>query len=305
MEVASELIPSLEGLAPIEARSMIFIHILRFAISILPLEDVRNIVTVVDTTNNSIPFFEGNPINAEPILEGLSPASTASIEAIPMVKVLGEGIDCSICLSNFETGKEAKEMPCKHHFHSICIDKWLGINGSCPICRYKMPVDEQCEKKDEENGEDERGDDGSSDMSEDRVMLVFHVIITPVTTHQLTISIIGMHRNSTDMLMEVRMHRDSEVSESRGGDVFEARNGDVSEAGENGDVSEAGNGDVSGNGDEFKARDGDVSKAGDGRDGRYGDASEARDGGDGDVSEARDGGDDGESEAQDVVIDDN
>ncbi|KAG5580135.1 hypothetical protein H5410_050762 [Solanum commersonii] len=270
---------------------MIFTHILQFSISILPLEDVRNIVTVVDTTNNSIPFFEGNPINAEPILEGLSPASITSIEAIPMVKVLGEGIDCSICLSDFEIGKEGKEMPCKHHFHSICIDKWLGINGSCPICRYKMPVDEQCEKKDEENGEDERGDDGSSDISEDRMMLVFHVVITPVTTHQLTISIIEMHRNSADMLMEVRVHRDSEVSESRGGDVFEARNGDVSKAGESGD--------------EFEARDGDVYEAGDGRDGRYGDVSEARDGGDDDASEARDGGDDGESEAQDVVIDDN
>ncbi|KAK6777508.1 hypothetical protein RDI58_024225 [Solanum bulbocastanum] len=148
---------------------MIFTHILRFSISTLPFEDVRNIVAVVDTANNSISFFEGHPINAEPILEGLSHASTASIEAIPMVKVLGEGIDCSICLSDFEIGKEAKEMPCKHHFYSICIDKWLGINGSCPIFRY--------------NDEDERGDDGGSDMSEDRVMFVLHVLITPITTH--------------------------------------------------------------------------------------------------------------------------
>uniref|UniRef100_A0A3Q7F0S6 RING-type E3 ubiquitin transferase n=1 Tax=Solanum lycopersicum TaxID=4081 RepID=A0A3Q7F0S6_SOLLC len=49
-----------------------------------------------------------------------------------MVKILGDGIDCSICLSNYEIGEEAKKIPCKHHFHSICIDKWLGINGSCP-----------------------------------------------------------------------------------------------------------------------------------------------------------------------------
>ncbi|WMV49782.1 hypothetical protein MTR67_043167 [Solanum verrucosum] len=100
MEVAPELIPSLEGRAPIEARSMTFTHILRFAISILPLEDVHNIVTVVDTTNNSIPFFEGNPINAEPILEGLSPASTASIEAIPMVKTYGPWIERRSVLVN-------------------------------------------------------------------------------------------------------------------------------------------------------------------------------------------------------------
>ncbi|KAK4710484.1 hypothetical protein R3W88_004997 [Solanum pinnatisectum] len=161
MEVASVLVPSFEGLTQTEVRSMIYNHILRFALSIPPPEDECNIVVVVDATNNSISFLEGRAINVEPILEGKLPASIASIEAISMVKILGEGIGCSICLSNFEFGEEAKEMPCKHHFHdSICIDKWLGINGSCPICRYKMPVDEQCEKTDE----DEIGDDGGSDM---------------------------------------------------------------------------------------------------------------------------------------------
>ncbi|KAG5583449.1 hypothetical protein H5410_054076 [Solanum commersonii] len=60
-----------------------------------------------------------------------------------MVTVLGEGIDCSICLSNFKIGEEAKEMFCEHRFHSICNDRSLRINGSCSICRYKMLVNEQ------------------------------------------------------------------------------------------------------------------------------------------------------------------
>ncbi|KAG5621595.1 hypothetical protein H5410_006813 [Solanum commersonii] len=266
MEVASVLIPSLEGLTQTEVRSMIYTHILRFTRSIPPSEDERNIVAVVDATNNSIFFLEDRPINVEPILEGQLPASIASIKAIPMVKVLGEGIDCSICLSNFEIGEEAKEMHCKHHFHSICIDKWLGINGSCPICRYKMPVDEQCEEKDK----DEIGDDGGSDMEEDRVMLI-----------------------------EVGVHRHFDVFKARDGDGSEVGNGDVSEASGNGDVSEARNG------DEFKARDANVSEARDGdeSEARDDDISEARDG---DVSEDRDGGDGGDGdEAQDMVIDHN
>ncbi|KAH0717433.1 hypothetical protein KY285_013464 [Solanum tuberosum] len=300
MEVASVLIPSLEGLTHTEIRSMIYTHILRFTRSIPPSEDERNIVAVVDTTNNSISFLEDRPINAEPILEGQLPASIASIKAIPMVKVLGEGIDCSICLSNFEIGEEAKKMHCKHHFHSICIDKWLGINGSCPICRYKMPVDEQCEEKDED---DEIGDDGGSDMEEDRVMFIFHVSIIAETTH-LEVSITEMNRPSDDRLIEVGVHRHSDVFEAGDGDGSGAGNGDVSEASGNGDLSEARNGDVfeARNGDEFEARDDDVSEARDGdeSEARDDDVSEARDG---DVSEDRDGGDG--DEAQDMVIDNN
>ncbi|KAM7506767.1 hypothetical protein LguiA_017220 [Lonicera macranthoides] len=81
--------------------------------------------------------------------EGPAPASKASIEAMPAVKVTEEGTECSICLTEFEVGGEVKEMPCKHKYHSDCIEKWLGIHGSCPVCRYKMPVDE---KKTEDGG---------------------------------------------------------------------------------------------------------------------------------------------------------
>ncbi|XP_049385258.1 uncharacterized protein LOC125849255 [Solanum stenotomum] len=299
MKVASVLIPSLGGLTQTEVRSMIYTHILRFTQSIPPSEDERNIVAVVDVTNNSISFLEDRPINAEPILERKLPASIASIKAIPMIKVLGEGIDCSICLSNFEIGEEAKEMHCKHHFHSICIDKWLGINGSCPICRYKMPVDEQCEEKDE----DEIVSDGGSDMEEDRVMFIFHVSIIAETTH-LEVLITEMNRLSDDRLIEVGVHRNSDVFEAGDGDGSEAGNGDVSETSGNGDVSEARNGDVfeARNGDEFEARDDDVSEARDGDEfeARDDDVSEARDG---DVFEDRDRRDG--DEAQDMVIDNN
>ncbi|KAK4366628.1 hypothetical protein RND71_014508 [Anisodus tanguticus] len=62
---------------------------------------------------------------------------------MPVVKVIEEGVECSICLSEFKVGGDAKEMTCKHRYHLDCLDKWLRINGSSPICRYKMPVDEE------------------------------------------------------------------------------------------------------------------------------------------------------------------
>ncbi|XWS30250.1 hypothetical protein CRYUN_Cryun24cG0100400 [Craigia yunnanensis] len=73
---------------------------------------------------------------------GPAPASKASIEAMPRIKVKGSGNDCSICLEEFKVDEEAREMPCKHVFHSGCVEKWLRIHGSCPVCRFLMPAEE-------------------------------------------------------------------------------------------------------------------------------------------------------------------
>ncbi|KAB2064384.1 hypothetical protein ES319_A09G015100v1 [Gossypium barbadense] len=67
-----------------------------------------------------------------------APASKASIEAMPRIKVKESGKDCCICLEDFEVEEEGREMPCKHVFHSGCIEKWLLIHGLCPVCRFLM-----------------------------------------------------------------------------------------------------------------------------------------------------------------------
>jgi hypothetical protein len=76
---------------------------------------------------------------------GPLPASRVSIEVMPRVAVTKEEVvekDCAICLDGYEVGGEAREMPCKHRFHSGCIERWLGLHGSCPVCRFAMPVEE-------------------------------------------------------------------------------------------------------------------------------------------------------------------
>ncbi|KAK4271984.1 hypothetical protein QN277_020597 [Acacia crassicarpa] len=74
---------------------------------------------------------------------GLLPASKDSMAAMPTVVITEEEDydQCAICLEDYVTGEEAREMPCKHWFHPRCIDKWLGIHGVCPVCRFPMPVD--------------------------------------------------------------------------------------------------------------------------------------------------------------------
>ncbi|KAI9124418.1 hypothetical protein K1719_004340 [Acacia pycnantha] len=43
---------------------------------------------------------------------------------------------CSICLGDFSEIEWLRELPdCGHLFHQKCIDMWLRMNSSCPLCR--------------------------------------------------------------------------------------------------------------------------------------------------------------------------
>uniref|UniRef100_A0A7N0VEB3 RING-type E3 ubiquitin transferase n=1 Tax=Kalanchoe fedtschenkoi TaxID=63787 RepID=A0A7N0VEB3_KALFE len=75
---------------------------------------------------------------------GPPPASRSSINAMPTIKIkqshLRSDSQCPVCMEKFELGSEAKQMPCKHLYHSDCITPWLVQHNSCPICRYEMPT---------------------------------------------------------------------------------------------------------------------------------------------------------------------
>ncbi|KAL4312028.1 hypothetical protein GQ457_01G055200 [Hibiscus cannabinus] len=43
---------------------------------------------------------------------------------------------CAICLCEYRDLEMLRMMPeCRHCFHVSCLDAWLKLNGSCPICR--------------------------------------------------------------------------------------------------------------------------------------------------------------------------
>lgn len=65
----------------------------------------------------------------------------AAIESMPRVTITAKE-DCSICLEKFKVGGEAREMPCNHRFHSGCIENWLWVRKSCPLCRFLIPLEE-------------------------------------------------------------------------------------------------------------------------------------------------------------------
>ncbi|RZC84827.1 hypothetical protein C5167_047605 [Papaver somniferum] len=43
---------------------------------------------------------------------------------------------CVICLSEYQPKEKVKILPsCSHCFHSACINDWLHLNSTCPVCR--------------------------------------------------------------------------------------------------------------------------------------------------------------------------
>ncbi|KAA8515734.1 hypothetical protein F0562_018655 [Nyssa sinensis] len=89
--------------------------------------------------------------------EGFSPAATATrchsptsrtaIEAIPTIIITAALLEsdpiilCAVCKDQFVIDVEAKQLPCKHLYHSDCILPWLSQHNSCPVCRFQLPTE--------------------------------------------------------------------------------------------------------------------------------------------------------------------
>ncbi|XP_058097871.1 E3 ubiquitin-protein ligase RING1-like [Magnolia sinica] len=83
----------------------------------------------------------------DPNRYGTPPASKSSIQSLPDIKVsddllASDSSQCAVCKDTFELGSVAKQMPCKHNYHSDCILPWLALHNSCPVCRYELPTDD-------------------------------------------------------------------------------------------------------------------------------------------------------------------
>ncbi|KAJ4905917.1 putative RING-H2 finger protein ATL37 [Raphanus sativus] len=57
------------------------------------------------------------------------------------LKIGKGGVECAICLNEFEDEETLRWMPpCSHTFHANCIDVWLSSRSTCPVCRANLSL---------------------------------------------------------------------------------------------------------------------------------------------------------------------
>ncbi|CAA2990745.1 E3 ubiquitin- ligase RING1-like, partial [Olea europaea subsp. europaea] len=105
-------------------------------------------------------------------------APKCAIDSLQQITITQELLDddpnmlCPICKDPFHINASVKVMPCKHTYHADCIVPWLEINNSCPVCRFRLPTDE--EKYGEGSDGEERyvGVDWLEELMDDEVDLL-------------------------------------------------------------------------------------------------------------------------------------
>nr|CAB3471766.1 unnamed protein product [Digitaria exilis] len=50
--------------------------------------------------------------------------------------LVSRGGECAVCLGAVDEGEKARALPrCTHAFHARCVDAWLRLRPTCPVCR--------------------------------------------------------------------------------------------------------------------------------------------------------------------------
>lgn len=112
-------------------------------INALPIEIFHRCLTTQEElkpklTTEIIDEGAGQRIDASLVSSVSSP--TPSVTTIPASgqaacePIAPEDAKCIICLGVYGEGEELRRLPCRHHYHRDCIDQWLRLSGTCPLC---------------------------------------------------------------------------------------------------------------------------------------------------------------------------
>ncbi|NWU82544.1 RN215 protein, partial [Onychorhynchus coronatus] len=45
---------------------------------------------------------------------------------------------CAVCLDQFHKSQWLRVLPCSHEFHRDCVDPWLLLQQTCPLCKHNI-----------------------------------------------------------------------------------------------------------------------------------------------------------------------
>lgn len=69
--------------------------------------------------------------------QGASDADINNLETISYKSDMEDNA-CSICFSDYAENEQLRRLPCHHTFHTACVDHWLRMKTSCPLCRHDI-----------------------------------------------------------------------------------------------------------------------------------------------------------------------
>ncbi|KAG5015813.1 E3 ubiquitin-protein ligase RING1 [Glycine max] len=112
-------------------------------------------------------------------------------------------VRCAVCKDQITPHAEAKQLPCKHLYHSDCITPWLELHASCPLCRFRLEE------------EDEEGGDGV--MTKIRREIIARLtVLTEEDFYGLRTTL--NHIASRHALIQENENRGAQIGETQGGD---------------------------------------------------------------------------------------
>lgn len=104
---------------------------------------------------------------------GSPPASKEDIDNLAVVTIAQEHIDserqCSVCMEDFQLGDVVRSLPCHHLFHMDCINPWLHLHNTCPICRKSLGTPAADAEETNERQATDATDSSSADSSDNDV----------------------------------------------------------------------------------------------------------------------------------------
>ncbi|KAJ7951836.1 E3 ubiquitin-protein ligase [Quillaja saponaria] len=91
---------------------------------------------------NALPTYKfklkKNEVEDQPLNTGIDEGGVLAAGTEKERAISGEDAVCCICLAKYADDDELRELPCCHVFHVDCVDKWLKINASCPLCKSEV-----------------------------------------------------------------------------------------------------------------------------------------------------------------------
>lgn len=100
-----------------------------------------------NTVDPYVIFMAGNERRSRRVARGLDASvidtfPTFVYSAVKGLKIGKLGLECAVCLNEFEDDETLRLIPkCSHVFHPDCIDAWLASHSTCPVCRANLVPD--------------------------------------------------------------------------------------------------------------------------------------------------------------------